>query len=271
MTSAGIRAARLAAAGWVLAVTAAALADKPPAAGAKPGPVNFKADHPWGRFKAGSWVSSKTTLTQRVANAPGSDDPSVPPRVTVTERKAVLKEVKDDTYTLESTEGPPRNQHTTPLMFRWDGTPTGLEAPTVTVVEEKDEEVDTAGEKWPCHYTKVQVQSLQGAITYETWASPKAPGGWVKRSVANEAAGTGNQEVWLLDKKKETVSVGNRKLTCWVLKQTQQGAGTAEVQTTTVWRCADVPGLDAKIQSQWMTSDSKNDTVMEVSGFQGKH
>lgn len=136
--------------------------------------------HPWAKFKVGSWVKMKTTSTTVVADTKQEN---------VTEMKQTLKELTETEAVIETemivAGNPITSTYKIPLKGEAKTSETPKDAPKV---ETGEEEISVAGQKMKTKWMKTVTEANGMKTTSQVWTCADVPGATVKMVTHTEGA-----------------------------------------------------------------------------------
>lgn len=138
--------------------------------------------HPWAKFKVGSWVKTKTTSTTLVADTK---------QETVTEMKQTLKELTEVEAVIETEMTVAGQVITSTYKIPLKGEVKTSEPPKdAPKMETGEEEITVAGKKMKTKWMKSVFEGSGCKTNSQTWTSAEVPGAAVKSVTHTEGAVT---------------------------------------------------------------------------------
>lgn len=200
------------------------------------------AKHPWAKFKEGSWVRLQTTTKMAGMEMPRQ------------EARRAVKSVTAEAVTVTTEDGGGVRDEVIPLVAK-AGTP------KPAVVEKGKEDVTIDGTKFACKILESTVKTEAGEAKTTTWACDAAPGGVVKFEAKSSVYTSASKLVKL----KETVTIGDKDVVCWVTETTIEMKGTTTQSKH--WQSTDMPGFFVRMTT---TRTDEFESTQEVVEFEVK-
>ncbi|MBI3098462.1 MAG: hypothetical protein HYY93_09515 [Planctomycetes bacterium] len=139
------------------------------------------AQHPWAKFKVGSWVKTKTTTTLLVA---GNTQESV------TEMKQTLTELTDTEATIQTDTTVAGNTFTSTMKIPLKSEAKTAEVKDAPKPETGEEEITVAGKQMKTRWMKTATEANGMKTRCQMWTSDEVPGAAVKSVTHSEGAVT---------------------------------------------------------------------------------